>query len=307
MEAAWNNPIFQETASIVLAVLFGFGIFLFPFRKKNPNAMAAWASLQSWLFGAPLVLLILGSPNPYPFVGLCGVAILGMKEYFQMTGMYHRSGFVWLTYICIAGLGYCCYVNSETLYNLMPMILLATISIIPILQNNAKHMIQYLGLTILGFMFIGWAFMHTAWIVRLEHGPLFLIYIIILSEMGDHISLAVSRLYGGKIIADRITNHRTLEGLVISAVCTVILGFGLRHMLPNSNEVYWIASSLTAILVGGSGDLILSVIRRDLGVRDTGAFIIGRGGFLDRLDRLVFVAPVFYYVMKFLGERYSNI
>jgi predicted CDP-diglyceride synthetase/phosphatidate cytidylyltransferase len=56
--------------------------------------------------------------------------------------------------------------------------------------------------------------------------------------------------------------------------------------------------------VGGSiGDLTLSVIRRDLGIKDAGAFIIGRGDLLTIMDRTIFVAPIFYYVMYSLQAR----
>jgi phosphatidate cytidylyltransferase len=44
----------------------------------------------------------------------------------------------------------------------------------------------------------------------------------------------------------------------------------------------------------------MSVVRRDLGVRIMGAFILGRGDFLHRMDRLIFVAPIYYYIMQFL-------
>ena len=64
-------------------------------------------------------------------------------------------------------------------------------------------------------------------------------------------------------------------------------------------EPYWIASGLIAVFFGSLGDVTMAVIRRDLGIKDTGAFILGRSDFLSRLDRLIFVAPIFYLVMSY--------
>jgi phosphatidate cytidylyltransferase len=71
-------------------------------------------------------------------------------------------------------------------------------------------------------------------------------------------------------------------------------------LLPDGSEKYWLVSGLIASLGGVVGDLVMSVVRRDLGVRIMGAFILGRGDFLHRMDRLIFVAPIYYYIMQFL-------
>jgi phosphatidate cytidylyltransferase len=74
----------------------------------------------------------------------------------------------------------------------------------------------------------------------------------------------------------------------------------MRHLLPIRKEPFWLASSLIVILLGRSGDIILSVIRRDLGIKDSGLFIIGRDDILSRVDKFIFVAPAFYYVFQYL-------
>ena len=61
---------------------------------------------------------------------------------------------------------------------------------------------------------------------------------------------------------------------------------------------YWLTTSLVALLAGGIGGVVLSVIRRDLGIRGRGAFIIGRGGIVDRIERLIFAAPIYYYLLQ---------
>ncbi|MGZ3653322.1 MAG: phosphatidate cytidylyltransferase, partial [Bdellovibrionota bacterium] len=65
---------------------------------------------------------------------------------------------------------------------------------------------------------------------------------------------------------------------------------------------YWLVAGLVASVGGLFGDLIMMVMRKDAGVKDVGPFILGRGDFLQRMDRLIFVAPIYYYVMRSLGS-----
>jgi phosphatidate cytidylyltransferase len=71
----------------------------------------------------------------------------------------------------------------------------------------------------------------------------------------------------------------------------------MRHLLPDRSDKYWLASGLLAAFGGLVGDLVMAVVRKDAGVKTVGPFIIGRGDFLQRMDRLIFVAPIFYFVM----------
>ncbi|MCB0393408.1 MAG: phosphatidate cytidylyltransferase [Bdellovibrionales bacterium] len=303
MENYWQDPLFKKIALTVLAILLLFWILLFPFRKKNPNLAAAFASIQSWIIGAPFFFLLLGLGENYPIYGITFLSILGAKEFFQITGMFHRSWFVWVTYAFIGLLGYSATIENRDLYNVLPMIFLGTIFMIPIIRNSAKYMIQYVCLSLLNFLMLGWGFMHTAWIAKMENGVFFLIYLIMLTEISDNISLSVTRMFAKIRVVDRITTRRTLEGILVSICLTLIAAYSLRRLIPDESSQYWLSFAVTALLVGSLGDLVLAVIRRDLGAKDVGAFIIGRGGILDRLDRLICTSPIYYFVIKYLGNH----
>ena len=298
--ALWSDPLYRETMYLVVGVLFSVGLLLFPFRNKNPHFQAHWASLKSWLFAAPVLLALCGLQAPGPLIILTLVAMSGAKIFFQMMGMYHRSYFVWLTYLGIIGLALAIHFEFQEIYNIAPMIFLGLICVIPIIRNSPKHMIQYLSLTLMCFSFLGWAFMHLGWIWHLERGPFMVIYLIILTEVCDNMYLLLSRHIGTIKLFSKISPRRNLEAGLIAFALTLVLAFALRHLLPDRSEIFWIASGLVAALGGSLGDLVLSVIRRDLGIKDVGPFIIGRGDLLTIMDRMMFVAPIFYYVMWYL-------
>ena len=76
----------------------------------------------------------------------------------------------------------------------------------------------------------------------------------------------------------------------------------MRHLLPDRSDKYWLAAGLIASFGGVVGDLVMAVVRRDAGVKVVGPFILGRGDFLQRMDRLIFVAPIYFFVMMALNQ-----
>jgi phosphatidate cytidylyltransferase len=299
-QSLWNEPLYRETVVLILGFLAVIGVALFFVRNKSTHTQASWASIKSWLFAAPILLIFCGLPSPWPLVVLTVVAMMGAKIFYQMMGMYHRSNFVWATYIGLVSLAFAIHFEMREVYNLAPMIFLGAICLIPILRNSAKQMIQYLALALMCFSFLGWAFMHLGWIWQLEQGPYMVIYLLLLTEVCDNLYLTLSRHFGRVKLFSRISPKRNLEAGLIAFALTLVLAWSLRHLLPIRTEIFWISSGLVAALGGSLGDLVLSVIRRDLGIRDVGPFIIGRGDLLTIMDRMIFVAPIFYYVMWYL-------
>ncbi len=300
MQGLWYDPIYRETVVLVLLFLFVVGAFVFSMRKKDAQWLAAWASIKSWLFAAPTILFILGLPPTWTLVSVTLLSILGAKTFFQITGMYHRSYFVWLCYVGIISLAITIHYDVPRLYDLMPMLFLGGICFVPLLRNNYVHMIQYMGLSLMCFCFMGWALMHVGWIMLLEKGPFLMIYIIILTEISENVLLVSSKFIGSLKPFARITTKRTFEAFIVSVLTTLLLAWGMRHLMPIRSPKFWLASALVATFGGVVGDLVLTVIRRDLGIKQVGAFIIGRGDFLRRMDRLIFVAPIYYYVLRYL-------
>lgn len=299
---AWSSSIYQQTVFIVLGLLFISGLFVYFLRHKNHYFVVSWASIKSWLIAAPILFGVIGSPEPWPLIAITCLAILGAKIFFQILGMYHRSWFVIICYLGIIGLSISVSYQRIDFYNLMPMLVLGSCCFVPIAMNRFRNMIQYIALTLMCFIFLGWSFMHAGLIMKFDNGIYQLMYLIILTEFCDNTILAISRYVGKIHFVDKINPKRTLESTGISVLITLILAFLMRNLLPDQSEKYWLASGLIAGLGGGFGDIVMTVIRRDLGIRDYGVFILGRGDFLNRMDRLIFVCPIYYYVMHYIAN-----
>jgi phosphatidate cytidylyltransferase len=292
-----DSSIYQQTILIVLTFLFGSAILIYFQRKKNYFFIYSWASLKSWLIVAPVFFVSFGLPRPWPLITLTVIAILGAKIFFQIMGMYHRTWFVWISYSGILGLAFSIHYQQMQLYNLMPMLVWGATLLVPFIRNNYKKMIQYISLTNMSFILLGWSFLHLGWILKTPSGLYQMMYLIILTEFCDNTNLALSYSFGRHRIFNRIDRRRSLESSLISILLTLALAFGMRHLLPDRSEPYWLTAGLVASIGGVFGDLVMTVIRKDAGIHRMGQFIIGRGDFLHRLDRLIFVAPIYYYVM----------
>lgn len=301
----WSDPIYQQSALIVLSIIFVSGLIVYFFRQRNYYFISAWASIKSWLVAAPILFAFLGLPSPWPLIVLIAIAIYGAKAYFQILGMFHRSYFVLICYGGIIGLGLACWHDSLNIYNNMPMVVLGACCLVPLIRNSYKRMIQYISLTLLGFIFLGWSFMHLGLILNLQNGIYQIMYLIVLTEFCDNTNLAVHRSFRRWRLFSEIDPKRTLGSTAISILLTLLLAGVMRQLLPDRSEQYWLTAGLVAALGGMLGDLVMDVVRRDAGVKIVGPFILGRGDFLHRMDRLIFVAPIYYYVM--LGIQHLSV
>lgn len=294
------DPIYQETVTIVLSVLFLSGIILFFLRESGYYFVSAWASIKSWLIAAPFLFLVFAIQEPGPLIVLTLIAIYGAKAFFQIIGMFHRSYFVMICYAGIVALGLSSYYEFTQVYNVMPMIVLGACCLVPLIRNNYKRMIQYISITLLAFIFLGWSFMHLGLIYDLPSGIYQIMYLLILTEFCDNTNLAIGRYFKGFRLLPKVDPKRSLFSTAISILLTMALAGAMRQLLPDRSEKYWLAAGLVASFGGILGELVMTVVRRDAGVKIVGPFILGRGDFLQRMDRLIFVAPIYYYVMKVL-------
>lgn len=103
--------------------------------------------------------------------------------------------------------------------------------------------------------------------------------------------------FGKHPMAPRISPKKTWEGFAGSVLCGIGLGVGAAHWLLHVQ--WWVGVVLGVLLVafGTAGDLVESMVKRDVGIKDMSSFIPGHGGVMDRLDSLLVAAPVAWFAM----------
>ena len=125
-----------------------------------------------------------------------------------------------------------------------------------------------------------------------------LLYLICVVQMSDVFQYVCGKLFGRTKLAPRVSPSKTLEGLLGGGAIAVGIGVLLAPMTPFSP---WQAAGMSLLIVvaGFFGGLVLSAIKRDLGVKDWGRLIEGHGGVLDRLDSVCFAAPLFFHATRY--------
>ncbi|MBV8344660.1 MAG: phosphatidate cytidylyltransferase [Candidatus Eremiobacteraeota bacterium] len=125
-----------------------------------------------------------------------------------------------------------------------------------------------------------------------------LLYLVIVDQASDVLQYVWGKLLGRHKIAPTVSPNKTWEGFVGGIVSATAIGTALWWMTPFTPLVS-AAVSLLITLLGFAGGLVFSAIKRDSGVKDYGTIVQGHGGILDRMDSLIFAAPVFFHVVRF--------
>lgn len=125
-----------------------------------------------------------------------------------------------------------------------------------------------------------------------------LFFLVVVVQLSDVFQYIWGKLLGRHRVAPSISPNKTWEGLVGGVICAVAVGAGLWWITP-FNPWQAAAMALAIALMGFLGGLVMSAIKRDHGVKDYGALIQGHGGVLDRIDSLVFAAPLFFHLTRY--------
>jgi phosphatidate cytidylyltransferase len=244
----------------------------------------------------------------------CVVAAFGFKEYARATGLYRDWWMTMVVYLGITAVGITSLMRQpqgaepgEGWYGLfiaLPMYAVALIFFVPIARNLVTGQLQRVSLAIVGFIYIGWMFGHLAFLANATNAYGYLLYITFATEISDVAAFTFGKLFGKHPLRSNISPKKTWEGAIGALAVSVILPWVLHFSFAHFGTTQLILTGLIVGLGGQLGDLSISIIKRDLGIKDMGAGIPGHGGILDRIDSLIYVAPLFFHMTGyFYGLR----
>lgn len=291
---------------------------LFPSSKSKTVRTAKQPLIERVQSGTIITVLTIGSAygGIWTFTPLIALAILISQREFYVA--LRKAGYCPRPLIgYLSGLLFC---MTATLYGIVPFDLTGAALCIALMitfvgdfwQPHQKLRLIDRALTFTGACYIGWLLSYHILILKLdtplEHGwlsPLGIqagtawIYLALcINWMHDMTAFFVGRAWGRHKIAPMTSPKKSWEGFLAGLLASVVTAMllvpilGLPITLP------------MAALVGGAGgvaalfgDLVVSLIKRQVGIKDMSSFVPGHGGLLDRTDSMLFSAPVIYYLV----------
>lgn len=310
-EAALQSPVFRFYAGAALALLVLAGLTLALLRWRGREVGHAWQAYCGWLIMAPVVIgaVFLGRLAAIALFTL--VAMVGLKEFARATGLYRDWVMVGVVYLGILAVGVTCAVLDPNvpalpgwygLFVALPAFVIAAILMVPIVRNRAKGQLQVMALAIVGFIYIGWMFGHLSFLANAANAYGYLLFLIFAVELNDVAAFTLGRLFGRHPLRSNISPRKTWEGSLGAAAFSMGLPWALWFSFPHFTPRELILTGLIVGVGGQLGDLSISIIKRDIGIKDTGTLLRGHGGVLDRVDSLIYTAPLFFHMAGYFHD-----
>ncbi len=266
-----------------------------------------WKRVSSALLGLPFVIAVILLGNQAVIdIAMSLVAIISLNEYFNAFKEKHKP-IQWISYLLAFGICFLNFIPTFLLFNYIalsiPIIIL--IIFIELILKDLKISVIDIMITLFSIFYIVLFIMFIPLITALEGGKILIWYAILASWGTDIFAYLFGKTFKlGKHKFSKISPNKSVEGciaglvgaIVVSIIYTIIInivtGFGISYI-----KVMVMSAILS--IVGQFGDFAASSIKRYAGIKDFSNLIPGHGGLLDRIDSLIFVAPITYILLMF--------
>ena len=311
--AALASDVFEAYVKLAIALLGGSGVLLVILTYGLKRQIGGvWRTYVGWLFMVPIVLAVVFAGRAATIVGITLLALFGFKEFARATGLYRdwwMTGAVNLGIVAVAASSLVDdpLLNRPGWYGLfmtLPVYIVSLILMIPIIRNRAKGQLQHVALAILGFIYLGWMFSHVGFLANSPHAYGYLLFLVLAVEGSDVAAFLAGKLFGRRKLRPEISPNKTWGGSLGALAVAMALPWVMRFSFPHFGALQLVLTGVIVGIGGQLGDLTISMIKRDVGVKDMGAFIPGHGGLLDRIDSLIFVGPLFFHMVRWFYDVY---
>jgi phosphatidate cytidylyltransferase len=276
-----------------------------------------------------VLLLILRAPIFLLAAVVAVVAVLTARELLDLSTHYNIQPLRTPTYVAIAMVFLAVAIGMQPQTQLMDagttmLILLATAALSPFIflalsmrREQLPAAFPAAAASVFAITYVAIPLALLVVVCGLSTGGILLLYLFLVVWAGDTFAYYTGRAIGRHKLAPRVSPGKTWEGTIASFVGSIVVGYFVLTYARNISEALLNAHVLTrqraflapeplpiativilsaAINIAAQlGDLVESLIKRGAGVKDSGALLPGHGGMLDRIDALLFAAPVLWY------------
>ena len=307
----WCRPTVNAVlaSGAVVTLLLVASIIVAVMRRLNPDRdyreleqrVRSWWSICTLMLGATLLG---GIAALLLFVF---ISYLSLKEYFSLipTRRVDRRVLFW-AYLAVPIQYWWAYVGWYGMFIIfIPVYMFLIIPMRLVSLQVTKGFLRAAGMIQWGLMVTVFCLSHAAWLFVLpaEGNPAgggagLVLYLVGLTELNDVAQYVWGKTLGKRKIIPGVSPNKTWEGFIGGVITTTALSAAIAPLLtPMSLGASLFAGAAIAFF-GFLGDVSVSALKRDLGIKDSGAMLPGHGGILDRVDSLMFTAPLFLHFIR---------
>jgi len=309
-----NYEIFEENweVSIVIVLIFGILIFssllFFVLGKLKPKADFSELVMRTkswWLMAVIFVAATILHPI-ITFISLGLLSFVALRELSSISKNVRpadRRTLIWC-FLAIPVQYYFAYIGQYGLFlTFIPIFMFLWIPFMLVINGDIEDIGKSMSVLPTQLMLTVFGLSHLAFLVALPEidgfnagGRSLLLFIVFITEMNDVFQFTWGKLFGKYKILPKVSPNKTWEGLIGGVLTTVIVGYFLKFLTPFT-DIQIIMVCFTIAIAGFIGDVVLSAVKRDIGIKDTGESIPGHGGILDRIDSLALTGPLFFHIV----------
>lgn len=283
--------------------------FLLTRLKPGNDYTELRTRIKSWWVMATVFTFAILVNHNISLIFLAFLCFLAFKEYLSLipTNRAHRKILFW-AYLAIPIQFYWIYIGWYGMFIIfIPVYMFLFLPIQMILIGENKGFLRTMGSVHWGLMIMVFGLSHLAYLLVLPGtsgldaavGAGLVLYIVILTQCNDVAQFVWGKILGKHKVIPRISPNKTWEGLLGGIITTVVLALLLAPLLTPLTIRGTLFTGFLIGLTGFIGDVNISSLKRDLGIKDTGNTIPGHGGILDRVDSLTYTAPLFFHFIRY--------
>jgi len=305
------TTLFSGKSGIVLLIILGILAFAtimvsVIFRTKTSQELKD--RVYSWwiIIGAFILGAMVNTTVSMFFFAL--ISYLALKEYFTLIPTRRTDRrIIFYAYLSIvfqywfAGIG---WYGMFIIW--IPVYLFLLLPFRQVLIGETQGFLENTSRVQWGLMMFVFGLSHLAYMMTLPAvaghdvgGKELVLYLVVLTELGDVLQYLWGKALGKHKIIPKVSPNKTVEGFVGAFVTLSALAVAFSFLTPFTT-FQAIAAGMLISGAGFVGDVVISMVKRDIGVKDSGHLLPGHGGILDRVDSLTYTAPLFFHFTYYL-------
>lgn len=255
----------------------------------------------SWAVMAPILIVPILLGAAWVFLLVTALALLCYREFARATGLFREKLMSALVVLGILAVNFTALDHWYGMFVALPPLTIAIMAAGAIVLDRPKGYVQRVGLSALAFLLFGVCLTHLSFFANDPFYRSTLLLILLCVGLNDIFGFCVGKAIGGPKLCPNTSPGKTFSGALGALILTTITFYLLgQHAFAGqaiAEPRHLVMMGIILSLAGILGDLTISSIKRDSGVKDMGNLIPGHGGVLDRCNSLLLAAPaLFHYV-----------